>query len=1116
MKPPRYKSKGKPGKPTGVRTSGRMSTVNRKTQRRHKSYHMRVPQSLWLICLALILGFGGIVGFFVGEEVRTSKIEAQYMTEMAAGVSFDMKEGAAERFYVPTAGPYNQRLGYSYLPFFFKALEADNYVVTAQVRGSARYHELVDNGLYPIYRPKNETGLHIEDRKAQTLYDVSYPAHVFKDFASIPKTLVDTLLFIEDRDLLKEGPVTRNPAIEWDRFFYAALGQALKLFAPNVNLGGGSTLATQIEKFRFSPGGQTNGISEKMRQIVSASLRIYLDGSDTREARQRIVLDYLNSTPLSARSGFGEINSIGDGLWAWFGRDIESLTKALNGSEADPESLRIKAMAFREALGLILAQRRPTYYLLTDRTALDDLTDQTLENMTKAKVISVALRDATRASKFHFLPEPPASPPVDFLEQKATNAIRTHLLKMLGLRNLYELDRLDLKATSTLDQKTQKEVTGFLRKMGDPEHVKSIGMLGFHLLSPENNLKKINWSVLLYERGKHGNLLRVQADNIDAPMDMNDGGKLDLGSTAKLRTLVTYLEIVGELYRRYAGLSVEDLGELTKEAPDVLTSWATIWLSSNPDATLREMLQASMDRKYSGNPHETFFTGGGAHTFVNFDKEEDHKMMDLRESLRDSVNLVFVRLMRDIVNYTIAQGQQTKQELLSDPDHPARKEYLERYADKEGATFLNRYISEYAPLSRENMIAKITQRAHKGATARTILFRSLDPAATFGEFVGYMKTAAPTLLDRERLHKLFKEYPADRYSLADRGYITGVNPLELWMVAYKLAHPQASRQTMLSVSKPVRLESYAWLFHPNKKGAQDTRIRILLELDAFARIQQRWARLGYPFDKLVPSFATAIGSSADRPGALAELVGILLNDGVRKPMQRFEKLSFAQGTPYETILMPDGIKADRVLDPAIAQVARAAMIEVVENGTARRLRGAYVDAVGNPLVIGGKTGTGDHRFDEFGAGHRLISSRVVNRTGTIMFFIGDRFFGTVTAHVAGEEAGNFKFTSALSAQMLKSLAPVIQPLITPPQEKSEDSASPQPAAESMDVSPASTLDPKASVDDAEKLDPNDVPVPTVRPSVAVPPAALKKAKPKQAPRKAPESNNELMMDILPR
>ncbi len=1078
--------------------------------RGRRSYQMRVPQVLWLVPLALVIGFGGVIGFFAGEEMRTSKVQADILSEMAQEISFKMEPGPTKDFRVPPFGPYNQRLGYSYLPFFIKALESEDYIVAEQARASLRYEKLISDGIYPIYKPKTEAGLFLKDRNEKPLYRAFFPSHTFKNFDAIPPLLTQTLLFVEDRELLSSSVApTKNPVIEWDRFFYAALGQALKVFAPGINLGGGSTLATQIEKFRFSPGGQTGSPMEKIRQIVSGSLRVYMDGKDTREARKKIVLDYFNSTPLSARPGFGEINSIGDGFWAWFGRDLSEVSTALNLPETDTDSLRLKAEVYREALGLILAQRRPTYYLLTDRAALDSLTDKMLDLLLKEGVISKALRDATRTATFRFLPEPPPPPQVAFLEQKAANALRTKLLHMLGLRNLYELDRVDLAATSTLDQEAQRKLTEFLSKMGDPEHLKSIGLYGFRLLTEANNPVKIHWSVVLYEKGEAGNRLRLQADNIDGPFDMNEGVKLDLGSTAKLRTLVTYLEIIGELYRRYAGLSLEDLKDLAAEAPDVLTSWATTWLASRPDATLDEMLGAAMDRKYSASPYETFFTGGGAHTFVNFDKAEDHRIMDLREALRDSVNLVFVRLMRDIVNYTISQGQQTKQELLSDPEHPARKAYLERYADKEGATFLNKYVSDYQNLTAEQVIDRVTRRAHKGATSRTILFRSILPNADYEDYAAYMKKNMTVAFDEGRLPKLFAEYPSDRYNLADKGYITGINPMELWLVSYLLANPGATRRDITAVSKPIRLESYAWLFHKGKKGAQDTRIRILLELDAFARIQQRWARLGYPFEKLVPSYATSIGSSADRPGALAELVGILMNDGVRKPMLRFEQLHFAKDTPFETILKPGGNKATRVLDPAIARTARAAMTEVVENGTARRLRGAYVDQDGKPLVIGGKTGTGDHRYDEYGPGHRLISSRVVNRTGTIVFFIGEKFFGTVTAHVAGEEAGDYKFTSALSAQTLKSLAPILQPVIAPPRPKPpEPSPTAEPDGPREEYGP-----PLPSEFEQKKEEP--------KPAAAKDPAKPKSVAPKPAPKappkpvEVPPSSNDLMMDILP-
>lgn len=1002
---------------------------------------MRALRGLWLVPVIVLLGLAGVFALFAAEEIKTSKMQATWLTLLAQEIHFDLRDGPDPSWRVPASGPYNQRLGYTYLPAFIKALGASGYSVAQQMHASQRYLSLLNFGLYPIYDVKTVAGLNLYDRAGQPLYTAGFPSRVFPDFESIPPLLAKTLLHIENRELLASGPVTRNPVIEWKRLFLAVLGQIFRNAAPGFNAGGGSTLATQIEKFRNSPGGQTGSPYEKLRQIASASLRVYKDGPDTRASRKRIVLDYLNSTPLSARPGFGEINSIGDGLWVWFGRELGDATAALNLAEDDPHALAAKATAYREVLALILAQRRPTWYLMTNRRALDDLTDAALDRLATDGVISPLLRKAAHAARLRFLAEAPPPPQKAFLDLKAANALRTHLLGLLGLDKLYELDRLDLTATGTLDRAAQEKVVAFLKRMGDPEFVRSIGMFGFRLLKPENDLSKINWSVVLYERGDDGNRLRVQADNIDGPLDMNEDVKLDLGSTAKLRTLVTYLEIIGELYRRYAGLAGEDLRDLADEAPDALTTWAASWLLANPEASLDDILNAAMDRKYSANPAETFFTGGGVHHFVNFEKEDNGKILQVREALRNSVNLVFIRVMRDIVNYTIGQGQQTRQELLSDPDHPARKAYLERYADREGTVFLNRFMADYANLSPVDVLNKLARRAHKGATSQTLLFRSVYPEASYEQYAAFMKQRLPSL-DEARLTKLYRTYPAERYSLADRGYITGLNPLELWLVSYKAATPGASHAKILEVSRPVRLATYAWLFHPRKLGAQNSRIRILLELDAFARIQKRWERLGYPFEKLVPSLATAIGSSADRPGSLAELMGILVNDGVRKPMLRFDSLHFAQNTPFETILTPEAGKGVQVLDPAIARVVRAGLANVVENGTARRLRGAYVDAGGKPLTVGGKTGTGDHRYDEFAAGGKLISSRVVNRTGTIVFYLGDRFFGTVTAHVAGADAADYKFTSALSAQMLKSLAPVFQPLITPGY--SPESAAPPP------------------------------------------------------------------------
>jgi hypothetical protein len=110
-------------------------------------------------------------------------------------------------------------------------------------------------------------------------------------------------------------------------------------------------------------------------------------------------------------------------------------------------------------------------------------------------------------------------------------------------------------------------------------------------------------------------------------------------------------------------------------------------------------------------------------------------------------------------------------------------------------------------------------------------------------------------------------------------------------------------------------------------------------------------------------------------------------------------------------------------------VVKQELIGVVKGGTARRISGAIALPDGTPVEVGGKTGTGDNRFERFAKGGAMIDSRVINRTAAFVFMIGDRFFGTVTAFVPGPKAAAYGFTSALPVQVLRNLAPTLMPLI---------------------------------------------------------------------------------------
>jgi membrane peptidoglycan carboxypeptidase len=387
--------------------------------------------------------------------------------------------------------------------------------------------------------------------------------------------------------------------------------------------------------------------------------------------------------------------------------------------------------------------------------------------------------------------------------------------------------------------------------------------------------------------------------------------------------------------------------------------------------------------------------------------------------------------MRDIVHYYSAvHGGGSAEPQWENSQSALRESYLRRFADQEGRVYLGRFYEDYRDLAPDDALTLLASLASPTPRRLAVLFRSVRPESSAAELQEFIARRLPkSSLDSAGLESLYAGAAVERYSLADRGYLAGVHPLELWLVGYLRTHPKAPLADALGASTAQRQEVYAWLFKTHNEHAQDVRIRVLQEEDAFNGVLEGWRRQGYPFDHLVPSLASAIGSSGDRPDALAHLMGIILNDGLEFPTVDIERLHFARDTPFETdmALKPEAPK--RVLAPEVAATLRRALMGVVREGTGTRAKGAFHGPDGSVLAVGGKTGTGDNRYDTFASAGKLIDSRVVDRTATFVFFIGDRFYGTITAFVPGADAANYHFTSALAAQLLKSLAPEIQPLI---------------------------------------------------------------------------------------
>ena len=976
----------------------------------------------WAMIGVLVL-LGALIAAY---ELIASPFQAMVLAGYGKRLTFQLEDGENENLRTPSHGPYDIRLGYVGLPDFIRRLKEQGFAVTRQARVSPDMARIDDFGLFMPYAEKSVAGLSILDCRGDALHDVKHPRYAYPDFNSIPTMVANTLLFIENRELLDPNHPQRNPAVEWDRLGQAVLEKMLQTIDPSRNVPGGSTLATQIEKYRHSPDGLTMTATDKLSQMASASLRAYLDGEDTRATRRRIVLDYLNTVPLAAAPGFGEVNGVGDGLSAWFNLDFDQVNQLLRSSRPTPEAAR----AFKHVLGLLISQRKPSYYLLSGRAHLNSHADVYLRLLADAKVISPAFRDAALRERIVFHTNG-KNLKAEFVENKAANALRVELSSRLGVPRLYDLDRLDLKASATLHAPTQRAVSSFLRRLSDPLVVEAAGLYGNYLLELDNDLTKPIYSFTLYENTEDGALLRVQADNLNQPFDINKGAKLDMGSSAKLRTLITYLQLVSELREQYGGLSHADLLKLKVSDKDLLLRWVVDYLASAEDKALTPMLEAAMSRMYSANPSEAFFTGGGVHHFNNFHSADNNKVMDLWEATRNSVNLPFIRLMRDIVRHFMYRDPKGAAQILADPNDPRRGDYLKQFADREGQSFLARFHKKYKGLKPEEATGALLNHLTANPKRLAAVFRYLEPQADVAALSTFIKQRLNNAanLDEGDFQYLYETYGPDKFNLSDRGYIAQIHPLELWLVAYLRAHPQAGWHEIVKASEKERVEVYDWLINTSHKNAQDIRIMSLLEIEAFQEIHKRWRRLGYPFGSLVPSYATAIGSSADRPSALAELMGVILNDGVKLPPITLTRLEFAAGTPYHTILKRQRPEATRIFQSEVSQVIRKALINVVQDGTARRLRGAFPLGDGTTLPIGGKTGTGDHRFEVYSASGQVLESKVMNRTATFAFYLGSRFFGVMTVFVPGEAAGDYHFTSAIAVQIVKDMEPALRGLV---------------------------------------------------------------------------------------
>ena len=151
-------------------------------------------------------------------------------------------------------------------------------------------------------------------------------------------------------------------------------------------------------------------------------------------------------------------------------------------------------------------------------------------------------------------------------------------------------------------------------------------------------------------------------------------------------------------------------------------------MKENPKLSLEEVLNQALGRTYSASPSEAFFTGSGLHSFRNFDSKDNGRRLTIREATRRSTNLVFIRLMRDLVRFHEARLGYNAETILTDVNNPFRHRLLTEIADDEAKQTMLRAYQEFRGLSAEDMVQRLLDKQSKSHRHLAILFYAWHPA----------------------------------------------------------------------------------------------------------------------------------------------------------------------------------------------------------------------------------------------------------------------------------------------------------------------------------------------------------------------------------------------------
>ena len=552
--------------------------------------------------------------------------------------------------------------------------------------------EIVGYGLFPIYHEKTRAGLRVNDRQGHALHESLVPERAYESFDSIPATVVQAVLFVENRELLDPRRPYLNPAVKWPRLAKAVGVEVAGALRPSRPGDRGEHARDPARE--VPPRVRRAARAPRARSCARCSRRAC---APTRAAptpcaaRRQIVLDYLNSMPLAAASGFGEVHGLGDGLWAWYGIDFGEANR-LAARRATPSIARARVQA---SLSLILAAAPAVHYLPRISPRSRRSPTAICRVLAAAGRSTAGLRDAALGEALAFRAVSPP-PPVDWSDRKAANLVRAPAHR--AARRARALRPRPPRPHRRQHARRPRAAGGseILQSLRDPARVRRSGSTAISCSSAAIRPADLQLHAL---RARRRAQLPARPDRQPRPAARHQRGRQ---ARSRLDRQAAHADHLPRDRRRRCTRATPATGRRAARRSHATgatgsSAWAVEYLATTPAAACRRCSRRRWTRRYSASPGEAFFTGGGLHRFANFERKHDGEVLTRARGFRQSVNLVFIRLMRDIVSHQIYGRRASLATRAGRPaTHPRRASISTRFADREGSEFLRRFHREYA------------------------------------------------------------------------------------------------------------------------------------------------------------------------------------------------------------------------------------------------------------------------------------------------------------------------------------------------------------------------------------------------------------------------------------